>query len=141
MYNKAELTAMQIIASKLNWNKPVWETMETIDKMVRNQQSLDLDCVGECGDFEETLLNLTLWEKDDIISAMYVSSYQDLVMWGVECFCEDMGITQEEFSAMLTWNSVKDNILANLYEEEEEYYQDYYADYYAEMQMEMSYYC
>ena len=46
MYNKVELKAMQMIASKLNWNKPAYETVETITKMVWNQQSLELDCIG-----------------------------------------------------------------------------------------------
>ena len=137
MYNKAELKAMQIIASKLNWNKPVYETVETITKMVRNQQALELDCIGECDDFEETLLSIALWDRDKIVSTMYVSDYESLVMWGVECFCEDMGITSKDFSAMLTWNSIKDNFLAPEYEAEdiayEEYLNDYYSDYDAEI--------
>ena len=134
MYNKAELKAMQMIASKLNWHKPAGETIETITKMVMNQQALELDCVGECDDFEETLLSMALWDADKITSTMYVSSYQDLVMWGVYCFCDDMGITPEDFSAMLTWNSVKDNLLADDEEARyEEWLNDYYSDYDAEI--------
>ena len=131
MYNKAELTAMQMIASKLDWHKSVDETVETITKMVRNQQSLELDTSGECDDFEETLLSLALWDYDKIVSTLYVSDYESLVMWGVECFCEDMGITTKEFSDLLTWNSVKDLLLVEemeKQEEEEHYYNMIYDD-------------
>lgn len=111
--NKAEFKAISIIADKLNWhNKPVTEVCETIKQMVRNQQALELDTVGECDDDEETLLSIALWEHDKIVSTMYVSDYESLVMWGVECFCEDMGITSKDFSAMLTWNSIKADLLA-----------------------------
>ena len=55
--NKAELKAMLIIAEKMNWySKPVMEVCETIKQMVRNQQALELDTVGECDGDEETLL-------------------------------------------------------------------------------------
>lgn len=111
--NKAEFKAISIIVDKLNWhNKPVMEVCETIKQMVRNQQALELDTVGECDGDEETLLSIALWNADKIVSTMYVSDYESLVMWGVYCFCDDMGITPEDFSAMLTWNSVKDNFLA-----------------------------
>lgn len=111
--NKAELKAINIIANKMNWmNKPVCETIEIIKQMVRNQQALELDTSGDCDDDEVTLLSIALWEHDKLVSTMYVSDYESLVMWGVYCFCDDMGITPEDFSAMLTWNSVKDNFLA-----------------------------
>lgn len=111
--NKAEFKAISIIADKLNWhNKPVMDVCETIKQMIRNQQALELDTVGECDGDEETLLSIALWNADKIVSTMYVSDYESLVMWGVYCFCDDMGITPEDFSAMLTWNSVKDNFLA-----------------------------
>lgn len=102
MYNKAELKAMQIIADKLNWHKPVDETVETICKMVSNQQTMELDCIGECDDFEETLLSIALWDKDKITSTMYVNDYESLVMWEVECFKEDMGLDSEALTAF--WN-------------------------------------
>ena len=134
MYNKAELKAMLMIASKLNWQKPVDETVETVTKMVKNQQSLELDTVGECDDFEEALLSIALWDKDKIISTMYVSSYEDLVMWGVYCFCDDMGITPEDFSAMLTWDSIKYSLIAEEEEAKHEaYLEEYYSDYDAEI--------
>ena len=133
--NKAEFKAIQIIAQKMDWQqKPVSETIETIKQMVRNQQALELDTVGECDGDEETLLSIALWDKDKITSTMYVSSYQDLVMWGVYCFCDDMGITPKDFSAMLTWNSVKDSILAM---EEEAKYEAYLEEYYSDYEVSM----
>lgn len=148
MYNKAELKAMQIIASKLNWNKPVYETVETITKMVHNQQAMELDCVGECDDFEETLLSLSLWDADKIASTMYVNDYESLVMWGVECFKEDMGLDSEALTALWNWEACKMNFLAPEYEAEdiayEEYLNDYYSDYDAEIMrdvMWMNHHC
>ena len=124
--NKAEFKAISSIADKLNWqNKPVMEVCETIKQMVRNQQALELDTVGECDGDEETLLSIALWDHDKIVSTLYVSDYESLVMWNVECFCEDMGITSKDFSAMLTWNSIKDNLLAPEYEIEDIAYQEY----------------
>ena len=103
MYNKAELKAMQIIASKLNWNKPVYETVETITKMVHNQQAMELDCVGECDDFEETLLSLSLWDADKIGSTLFINDYHSLVNYKFNLFLEDMGITDEDYKAMLNY--------------------------------------
>lgn len=86
MYNKAELEAMLIIANKLDWkNKPVMEVCGTINQMVKNQQALELDTVGECDDFEETLLSIALWDADKISSTMWVNSYQDLVEYNSYC--------------------------------------------------------
>jgi hypothetical protein len=131
MYNKAELKAMQIIASKLDWQKPAYETVETITKMVRNQQALELDTVGECDDFEETLLSIALWNKDVILSTMYVNDYESMVMWNVECFCEDMGITASDYANMVTYyNCIQPEIIADEYEA---YLEDYYSDYDAEI--------
>ena len=148
MYNKAELKAMQIIASKLNWNKPVYETVETITKMVHNQQAMELDCVGECDDFEETLLSMALWNKDKITSTMYVSDYESLVMRDVECFKEDMGLDSEALTVLWNWEACKMNFLAPEYEAEdiayEEYLNEYYSDYDAEIMrdvMWMNHHC
>lgn len=127
--NKAELKAITMIASKMNWmHKPVCETMETIKKMVCNQQALELNTIGECDDFEETLLSIALWDHDKIVSTLYVSNYESLIMWGVECFCEDMGITTKDFPDLLTWNSVKDNFLAPEYEMEDMAYEEAMCD-------------
>ena len=140
MYNKAELAAMQKIAGKMNWHKPVDETVEIICKMVSNQQAMELDCIGECDAFEETLLSIALWDKDKITSTIYVSDYESLVMWGVYSFCDEMGIDIDTFNAMLQWNSCKMNFLAAEYETEdiayEEYLNEYYSDFDAEMMRE-----
>lgn len=120
--NKAELKAIQMIASKMNWGqKPVSETLETISTMVKNQQALELDTVGECDDYEETLLSIALWDKDRITSTMYVSDYESLVMWNVECFKEDMGLDSEALTALLNWNSCKENFQIPEYEVEESF--------------------
>ena len=103
MYNKAELVAMQIIAGKLNWHKPVDETVETITKMVSNQQSLELDCAGECDDFEETLLSLCLWDADKIASTMFVNDYHSLVNYKYLLFLDNMGITDSDYKAMVDY--------------------------------------
>ena len=118
MYNKAELKAMQIIASKLNWNKPVYETVETITKMVHNQQAMELDCVGECDDFEETLLSLSLWDADKIGSTLFIDDYHSLVNYKFNLFLEDMGITDEDYKAMLNYYV---NIEPEVFAEEADY--------------------
>ena len=118
MYNKAELKAMQIIASKLNWNKPVYETVETITKMVHNQQAMELDCVGECDDFEETLLSLSLWDADKIGSTLFINDYHSLVNYKFNLFLEDMGITDEDYKAMLNYYV---NIEPEVFAEEADY--------------------
>lgn len=120
--NKAEFKAIQIIAQKMNWQqKPVSETIETINQMVRNQQALELDTVGECDGDEETLLSIALWDKDKITSTMYVSDYTSLVMWGVECFKEDMGLDSEALTALWNWEACKYNFLVPEYEMEESF--------------------
>ena len=137
MYNNAELKAMQIIASKLNWQKPAYETVETITKMVKNQQALELDCVGECDDFEETLLSIALWDKDKIVSTLYVNDYESLVMWEVECFKEDMGLDSEALTALFNWEACKMNFLAPEYEAEDIAYEEYLNEYYSDFDAEM----
>lgn len=103
MYNKAELTAMQMIADKLNWHKPVDETVKTICKMVSNQQALELDCVGECDGFEETLLSMALWNADKIGSTLYINDYHSLINYKYSLFLEDMGITDSDYKIMLDY--------------------------------------
>ena len=120
--NKAEFKAIQIIAQKMNWQqKPVSETIETIKQMVRNQQALELDTVGECDGDEETLLSIALWDKDKITSTMYVDDYTSLIMWGVECFKEDMGLDSEALTALWNWEACKMNFLAPEYEMEDSF--------------------
>ena len=103
MYNKAELTAMQMIADKLNWHKLVDETVKTICKMVSNQQALELDCVGECDGFEETLLSMALWNADKIGSTLYINDYHSLINYKYSLFLEDMGITDSDYKVMLDY--------------------------------------
>lgn len=80
--NKQELSAMCLIANKLGWNgKPACEVITNIKQMVLNQQSLELDTVGECDDEEETLLSIALWDADKIFSTQYVNDYQSLAEW------------------------------------------------------------
>jgi len=80
--NKSEFKAISTIAKKMNWqNKPVMEVCETINQMVRNQQALELDCVGECDDEEDTLLSIALWDTNKIASTIVVSDYQSLIAW------------------------------------------------------------
>jgi hypothetical protein len=123
--NHAELKAIISIANKLEWKSV---DFETIIQMVRNQQALELDTVGECDDFEETLLSIALWDKDKIISTMYVSNYASLVMWGVELFKEDMGLDSEALNALWNWEACKMDFLASEYEEEEMAMYDAYCD-------------
>jgi hypothetical protein len=124
MYNKAELKAMQMIASKLNWHKPAYETVETIYKMVCNQQALELDCVGECDDFEETLLSMALWDADKIGSTLFINDYHSLVNYKFNLFLEDMGITHEDYKAMLNYYvNIEPEVFA-----EEENHSDYDAE-------------
>ena len=124
MYNKAELAAMQMIASKMNWHKPVDEVVKTICKMVSNQQALELDCIGECDDFEETLLSIALWDADKIGSTLFINDYHALVNYKYSLFLEDMGITDSDYQAMLDYYT---NIQPEAIDD------DYDADYDAEM--------
>lgn len=123
--NRAEFLAIMKIAKKLGWKSV---NFETISQMVRNQQALELDTVNECDDFEETLLSIALWDKDKITSTLYVSSYEGLVMWGVECFKETMGLDSEALTALWNWEACKMNFLAPEYEEEDMAKYDAYCD-------------
>ena len=136
--NKAEFKAISIIADKLSWqNKPVMEVCETIKQMVRNQQSLELDTVGECDDFEETLLSIALWDADKIRSTMFVTDYCSLQEWSWNIFCEDMGITNEDMVAMMHWYNVRGELLAAEYETEDIAYEEYLNEYYSDFDAEM----
>lgn len=127
--NKNEFKAINMIASKMNWqNKSVMEVCETINQMVRNQQALELDTVGECDDYEETLLSIALWNGDKIRSTMFVTDYCSLQEWSWKLFCEDMGITNEDMVAMMHWYNVRDELLAAEHEEEEMAMYDAYCD-------------
>lgn len=123
--NRSEFKAISIIADKLNWqNKPVMEVCETIKQMVRNQQALDLDTVGECDSDEETLLSIALWDREKITSTMYVSDYFSLTNWNcyINSGCDD--ITFEDFCTRMYWLEIKASILAEEYELENIVYEE-----------------
>ena len=131
--NKAELKAINIIATKMNWmHKPVCETIETIKQMVSNQQALMMDTIGECDDFEDELLTLAIQDADKIVSRLYVSDYFSLAEW---CnFLETMHIDGLTAHALLsTYDLVKAAIAEDYDEEYEAYLEDYYSDYDAEI--------
>lgn len=129
MYNKAELAAMQMIAGKMNWHKPVDETVETICKMVSNQQAMELDCIGECDGFEETLLSIALWDADKIGSTLFINDYHALVNYKYNLFLEDMGITDSDYQAMLDYYiNIQPEAFAAEYEEYEMAMYDAYCD-------------
>lgn len=129
MYNKAELTAMQMIADKLNWHKPVDETVKTICKMVSNQQALELDCVGGCDGFEETLLSMALWNADKIGSTLYINDYHSLINYKYSLFLEDMGITDSDYKIMLDYYiNISPEVMAVENEMEEAAKFDSYCD-------------
>ena len=138
MYNKAELKAMQIIADKLNWHKPVDETVETICKMVSNQQAMELDCIGECDDFEETLLSIALWDADKIGSTLFINDYHALVNYKYNLFLEDMGITDSDYRAMLDYYiNIQPEAFAAEYETEDIAYEEYLNEYYSDLDAEI----
>ena len=132
--NKSEWKAIQIIADKMNWhNKPVMEVCETIKQMVRNQQALELDTVGECDGDEETLLSIALWDVEKITSTMYVSDYFSLANWNCYCNSGLEDITFKDFCAMMYWDTIRAELLAAEYEEEEMVKEEaLYDDYYLE---------
>lgn len=85
-----ELTAIMLIVNKLGWNdKPAAQTIQIIKQMVNNQISLELDCIGESDDFEETLLSLATWDKEDIASRQFVHDYQSFTDWNYLREAED----------------------------------------------------
>lgn len=132
--NRQELKAINMIARKMNWqNKPVMECMKTINKMVRNQQALELDCIGECDDYEETLLSIATWNADKIGSTIYINDYHSLIGYEHSLFLETMGITEEDYKAMQEYYDTVDfqhAINDAEYEKEcEEYEQALYEEY------------
>lgn len=141
--NRVELQALMKIVKKLDWNDmPVCECVERVTQMVKNQQALVLDCVGECDDFEKTLLSIALWDKDKILSTQFISDYWSLVNYKYSLFLEDMGITDSDYKAMLDYyvNIAGEAIAA----EYEAWLEDYYSDYDAEIMrdvMWMSHHC
>ena len=123
--NQAEMKALLMIVKKLGWNdKPALEVIESITQMVRNQQSLELDTVGECDDFEETLLTMALWDSDRVFSTLLVSDYQTLCDYNQNfkgsLFLEDMGLgSYADIGVMMEYAEYSAMLLAPIYEAEE----------------------
>ena len=136
---------MQEICRKLDWHKPMLETLEIIKQMVRNQQALELDTVGECDGDEETLLSIAMWDREKITSTMYVSDYFSLANWNCYINSGWDGITFEDFCTQMYWSEIKASILAEEYELEDIAYEEAMCDGYdAEMMREvmwMNYHC
>lgn len=131
--NKAEFKAIKMIAEKLNWKQV---NFETIKQMVRNQQALELDTVGECDDFEDELLTLAIQDADKIVSRLYVSDYFSLAEW---CdFLETMHFDGMTAHALLsTYDLVQAAIAEDVEEEIAAMEEAYYSDYDAEMLREV----
>lgn len=123
--NKAEFMAIMMIAEKLNWKSV---NFEVINQMIRNQQCLELDTVGKCDDDEATLLSLATCSVDKILSTQRVCDFETMVMWNVDTFCEDMGITYLDFRAMMDYYEKSPELLATEYEFEEMAMYDAYCD-------------
>lgn len=115
--NKQEFKAISMIARKMNWqNKPVIEVCEIINQMVRNQQALELDCIGECDDYEETLLSIATWDASKVDSTLHLNDYHSLVDYEYTMFLETMEITESDYQAMLDYY---DNIAPKDIEDDE----------------------
>ena len=140
--NKAEFKAIKMIAEKLNWESV---NFEIIKQMIRNQQCLELDTVGECDDDEMTLLSLATCSVDKILSTRVVFDYETMIGWNVDTFCEDMGIDYLDFRAMMDYYEKAPDLLAPEYEMEDMAYEEYMCDGYDEEMMRevmwMSHHC
>jgi len=115
--NKNEFKAISMIAKKMNWqDKPVECVIETIDQMVRNDQALCLDTIGECDDYEETLLSIATWDIDKIVSCLYCWDYQTHTNYWH--FLNETGMSGMDFYVwMTTYDQIK-QVLAEDYEME-----------------------
>ena len=101
--NRAEFKAIMTIAEKLGWTEV---NFETISQMIRNQQSLELDTVGECDDDEMTLLSLATCSADKIVSTLYVSDYFSLADWCY--FLEQMNIDgMTAYALLVTYDQLQ----------------------------------
>ena len=121
--NKAEFKAIKMIAEKLNWESV---NFSTIKQMVRNQQSLELDTVGECDDDEETLLSMALWDAERIFSTLLVYDYQSLCDYNQNFkglkFLEDMGLgSYTDIGVMMAYAEQNAELLAPKYEAEDSF--------------------
>ena len=116
--NRAEFKAIMMIAEKLGWTEV---NFETISQMIRNQQSLELDTVGECDDEEMTLLSLATCSADKILSTQKVFDYETMVEWNVDTFLEDIGKDYLDLQVMKEYADKSAELLAPEYEMEESF--------------------
>ena len=116
--NKAEFKAISIIADKLNWqNKPVMEVCETINQMVRNDQALGLDTVGECDDYEDTLLSIAKLDIDKLVSCLYTWDYTTHTNYWH--FLKETGMSGMDFYVWMTTYDQYQQALGEEYDMEE----------------------
>ena len=90
---------------------------------VNKPSSLNWD-VQSCSSVEGFLEVEKLYPEDEyVIDEGSYEAFLDYMerqaMSKVEDFCEEMGINTHDFSAMLDWYSVKDHLMAPIYEEED----------------------
>ena len=121
--NKQEFKAIKMIAEKLNWQSV---NFVTILQMIRNQQSLELDTVGECDDDEMTLLSLATQSAEKIFSTLLVCDYQSLCDYNQNYkglkFLEDMGLgSYADIGIMMAYAEKSAELLASLYEAEDSF--------------------
>ena len=125
--NKQEFKAINMIARKMNWqDKPVECVIETINQMVMNDQALGLDCCGECGDFEETLLSMATWDINKIVACLYCWDYTTHCdYWH---FLKESGMSGMDFYVWMTTYDQYQQALGEEYDMEEMAMYDAYCD-------------
>ena len=116
--NKNEFKAISMIAKKMDWqNKPVMEVCETINQMVRNDQALGLDTVGECDDYEDTLLSIAKLDIDKLVSCLYTWDYTTHCdYWH---FLKETGMSGMDFYVWMTTYDQYQQALGEEYDMEE----------------------
>ena len=116
--NKAEFKAISMIAKKMDWqNKPVMEVCETINQMVRNDQALGLDTVGECDDYEDTLLSIAKLDIDKLVSCLYTWDYTTHTNYWH--FLKETGMSGMDFYVWMTTYDQYQQALGEEYDMEE----------------------
>ena len=118
--NKMEFKAINAIAKKMNWmNRPVDETVEDIQRMISNEQSLELSTVGDCDDEEVILLSMLLWNTSRLVRTMFVRDDYSLYDWS--CFLEDMHIDAMTAYTLLSTYAQVNDAMAEIYEAEDSF--------------------
>lgn len=107
--NKKELQAMLTIASKLGWmQEPAIQTIQRVRQMVKNMQSCDMDCVGEQGSFEQTILLLADQPASILYTCQWVRDYQSLQDWQLAKLADEMCMSMEDAYAMVKYYELQD---------------------------------